>query len=76
MSFLYPWVLLGLLVPVLWILVRWRRRQRLEAAIAYPTVDELPASRGLRARARVVLVVLRALTLALLVAALARRARC
>ena len=58
MSFLYPWVLVGIAVPVLWVVFRWRRRERLEAAIAYPSVADLPASRGIRARARNLLPVL------------------
>ena len=72
MSFGQPFVLIGLLVPVLWLLWRWRRRDRFEAAAGYPDVGGLPRTPSLRVRARAGLIVVRALVLSLLVVSLAR----
>ena len=72
MSFLYPWILVGLVVPIAWTLLRRWKQDRFVAAVSYPAVEDLPASSGLRARARWLLVGLRALTLAILVVTLAR----
>lgn len=72
MSFSYPWILFGLLLPVLWVIWRFKNREKLHAAASYAAVEDLPTASGLRARARWLLVFLRALTLSVLIVALAR----
>ncbi len=72
MSFLYPWVLLGLILPTLWIVLRWRGKARHSAAVSHATLDDIPSTSNLRTRARVVIPILRLIVLILLVLALAR----
>ncbi len=72
MSFAYPWVLALLSLPLL-MAIRWlRRRERLEPSILLPDVAKLPRRASLRARARAILPILRALALVVVVIALAR----
>jgi len=72
MSFGHPWVLLGLIVPILWAVLRLWRRDRFEPSASFPAVEGLPRGGGWRVRARAALPILRALVLALLILALAR----
>lgn len=72
MTFAHPWILAGVILPVMWLVLRWRARARFEAASAYPYLEAMPRGSGRRARAREGLIALRALALVLLIAALAR----
>lgn len=72
MSFTYPLVLLGLLLPLIWLIWRWKQGRRFVAASAYPHVEGLPDGGTIRVLARRVLPVLRLLAMSLLVLALAR----
>jgi Ca-activated chloride channel homolog len=72
MTFAHPWVLAGIVIPLAWLVWRWRARARFEAASAYPSMDAIPGGAGFRIRARQGLIVLRAFSLILLVTALAR----
>ncbi len=72
MSFAHPWVLLGLLAPVVWLFFRLRRPGRFEPHLGFADADGLPSIGSLRSRARAFLHPVRALTIALLIVALAR----
>jgi Ca-activated chloride channel family protein len=71
-SFGHPWVLIGLVIPILWATVRLLRRDRFEPSASFPAAEGLPAAASWRVRARAVLPIARAIVLALLIVALAR----
>jgi Ca-activated chloride channel homolog len=72
LNFGHPWVLIGLLLPILWAVWRTVRREKFEPTAAYAAVDAFPRAGGWRARARSALTILRVLVLSLLIVALAR----